>query len=121
MKINRQQSKNLIQAELKQQIEQNKGWYFITLVRDFPQHRPYGFTINGRPFVLLTNTGKYICYLLPIVNECNICNKLELQSFPVIEQQGIIWLWLKKNVEADPKLIPTLNAIQSGQSSSVNS
>ena len=36
MKTNRQQLRNLTQAELKQQIEQNKGWYFITLVRDFP-------------------------------------------------------------------------------------
>ena len=62
-----------MQAQLKEQIKQSKGWYFITSVQDLPNHRPYGFTLYNEPFVLLRNkAGELICYLLPLNNEKKI-------------------------------------------------
>ena len=107
MKIERPKSKSLTRAELKQQIEQNQGWYFITYVPELPSDRPYGFTLYNQPFVLLRNkTGKLCCYLLPLTDEDNSDRDLCLQSFLVVEKQQMIWLWYKKDAEADQSLIP---------------
>lgn len=109
MSIYRQKIENLTRAELKQQIKQNQGWYFITFVRDLPHNRPYGFTLYDQPFVLLRNkTGKLFCYLLLLADEINSDRDFGFQSFPVVEKQQMIWFWYKKNIETDHSLIPSL-------------
>ena len=86
-------SKTKYQAreELKRQIEQDRGWYFVTFVREFPAHRPYGFTLFNKPFVLLKNESDcWICYLLPASNEDD---NLQLVLFKVKEKEGELWFW----------------------------
>lgn len=98
-----------MQAQLKEQIKQSKGWYFITFVKDLPNHRPYGFTLYNESFVLLrTKAGKLICYLLPLSSENKKNTDAYIKTFPVVERQGMIWLW-QKSEEADDSLIPTIN------------
>ena len=73
MTLNHQEIKHLTQAKLKQKIKQNKGWYFITLVQDLPNNRPYGFTLYNEPFVLLrTKNGGLVCYILLLDDEAKI-------------------------------------------------
>ena len=100
-------SQHLTQQELKQQVEQNKGWYFITFVGNLPHERPYTFTLYSEPFILLRNkSGQLSCYML-IVNQEKIDNP-SIQTFPVVEKHGCIWFWYHKNTAADPELIPTV-------------
>ena len=101
--------KDLTQVEKEQPIKQDKGWYFITFVQDFPHNRPYGFTLYNEPFVLLRNKdGKFVCYLLPLYNDTKITNSVCLKSFPVVEKKGMIWFWRRNSEEIDEKLIPTV-------------
>ncbi|WP_036483601.1 hypothetical protein [Myxosarcina sp. GI1] len=97
--------------ELKQQIERDKGWYFITFVGNLPHNRPYGFTLHNKHFVLLKNKHEFRCYLLPL-NENNADNVC-VMAFPVVEKQGCIWFWHSKNSAADPMKIPTINECES--------
>ena len=107
-------TKSIIQAGLKEQIKQSKGWYFITFVQDLPNARPYGFTLYDEPFVLLrTKSGKLICYLLPLHDEAKNIDNARLTSFFVVERQGMIWLWRESNKAADDSLIPTINSLKS--------
>ena len=101
--------KQLIQAKLKQQIKQSKGWYFITFVKNLPNYRPYGFTLYDEPFVLTRNkAGELACYLLPLQVKFNNIENTCVKLFPVVENQGMIWFW-RKSEEANVNLIPILN------------
>lgn len=113
MTLNRQTIKHLTQAKLKQQIKQNKGWYFISLVQDLPKNRPYGFTLYDEPFVLLRNKdGKLVCYIILLYDEVKIPNNARIKSFPVVEKQGMIWFWRGNSEEANENLIPTITNLE---------
>lgn len=87
------QNKYLAREELKQQIKEKQGWYFITFFRELPTHRPYGFTSFNEPFVLFKNANyRLVCYSLASVEDIEK-DKVELQSFKVKEKQGEIWFW----------------------------
>ena len=107
MNMNKHQLENLNREELKRQIEQNKGWYFITFVDDLPRDRPYGFTIYKASFILLKHkSGQLSCYMLSI-DEKELGNA-SLTSFKAVEKQGGIWFWYLKNSKPDWNLIPTI-------------
>lgn|GEM_PF-3474647 len=74
---------------LKQEIKKNQGWYFIDFIGNIPRHRPYGFTLFNKPFVLWKDSSKkWSCYSLPISND-----NLELTLFTVKEKEGEVWFW----------------------------
>ena len=99
-----------MQGQLKEQIKQSKGWYFITSVQDLPNHRPYGFNLYNESFVLLRNkAGKLICYLLPLYDETKNFDIACVELFAVVEKQEMIWFWRENSEEANGDLIPTLN------------
>ena len=87
--------KYLKREELKQQIKEKQGLYFITFVRELPRDRPYGFTLFKKPFVLFKDkNNKWDCYLLPSLREEN--SDVTISSFKVEEKQGEIWFWRGK-------------------------
>lgn len=91
MTNNHQNDKYFIREQLKQQIKEKQGWYFITFAKELPSTRPYGFTLFKEPFVLLKDSNaKLICYSLSLLSENN---QPEIKSFKVIEKQGEVWLW----------------------------
>ena len=93
MKFDDRKHKYLVREELKQQIKEKQGWYFITFVRELPTHRPYGFTLFDEPFVLFKNANdRLVCYSLASIEDREK-DKVELQSFKVKEKQGEIWFW----------------------------
>ncbi|MDJ0633419.1 MAG: hypothetical protein QNJ34_09545 [Xenococcaceae cyanobacterium MO_188.B29] len=113
MTLNDQEIKHLTQAKLKQKIKQNKGWYFITLVQDLPNNRPYGFTLYDEPFVLLrTKNGGLVCYILLLDDEAKIPNDASVKACPVVEKEGMIWFWRGNGEEVDENLIPTMSNLE---------
>ncbi|MGL5938915.1 MAG: hypothetical protein ACRC2S_00790 [Waterburya sp.] len=97
MTSNNRKIQHLKREELKQQIEENQGWYFITSVRELPRDRPYGFTLYNEPFVLFRDKDEnLLCYLLSSLFEIERHDKLEILLFPVVEEQGMIWFWRGK-------------------------
>lgn len=84
--------KYLTREELKKQIESDRGWYFITFVRELPSNRPYGFTLFNEPFVLFRDKNdNLVCYLLSSLDRKS--DRLEIPSFEVTEKQGEIWFY----------------------------
>ena len=84
--------KYLTREELKKQIESDRGWYFITFVRELPSNRPYGFSLFNEPFVLFRDKNdNLVCYLLSSLDRKS--DRLEIPSFEVIEKQGEIWFY----------------------------
>ena len=87
--------KFLKREELKQQIKEKQGWYFITFVCELPRDRPYGFTLFKEPFVLFKDKrDKWTCYLLPSLGEEN--SNITISPFKVVEKQGEVWFWRGK-------------------------
>ena len=85
---NERETKYSIREQLKQQIERDRGWYFIIRDRELP-NRPFGFTLFGEPFVLLKDANdNLVCYSLALVKD-----KVEVRSFKVKEKHGEIWFW----------------------------
>lgn len=84
------EKKSSERERLKQQITENKGWYFIDFLGNIPRDRPYGFTLFNQPFVLLKDqSDRWICYSLPTLNDDN----LKLTLFTVKEKEGEVWFW----------------------------
>ncbi|MGL6344765.1 MAG: hypothetical protein ACRC80_37140 [Waterburya sp.] len=97
MTSNSRKIEHLKREELKQQIKDNQGWYFITSVRELPRDRPYGFTLYNEPFVLFRDKDEnLLCYLLSSLFDIERHDKLEILLFPVVEEQGMIWFWRGK-------------------------
>lgn len=70
MTNNNFESKYSLRKKLKQQIERDRGWHFITFIRDFPSNRPYGFSLFGEPFVLFKDKqNDLVCYSLSLPYE----------------------------------------------------
>ncbi len=89
---NNNSDKYLTRAKLKKQIESDRGWYFITFVRELPSNRPYGFSLFNEPFVLFRDKNdNLVCYLLSSLDRQG--DRLEIPSFEVIEKQGEIWFY----------------------------
>ena len=95
MTLYREETRYPTREELKQQIKQDRGWYFITFDRELPKHRPYGFTLFNEPFVLFDDAnGDLACYSLLSTNKRE--DIVEVRSFKVLEQQGEIWFYRGK-------------------------
>ena len=93
--MNNTNEKYLTREELKQQVKEKQGWYFITFVRELPSDRPYGFTLFNEPFVLFKDKNdKLACYLLPLSNEEN--SDVTISPFKVVEKHGEVWFWRGK-------------------------
>ena len=96
MMNNNLESKYSTREKLKQQIESDRGWYFITFIRDLPDNRPYGFSLFNEPFVLFKNKkNDLVCYSLSSLYETKKDNRVEMpparedeRSFEVVEKQG---------------------------------
>ena len=83
--------------KLKQQIESDRGWYFIGFSCELPPNRPYGFTLFNKPFVLFKdNNDKLVCYSLSSLDETQKEERAKVRSFEVIQKQGEIWFWRGK-------------------------
>ena len=93
-----------MREELKQQIESDRGWYFITFIRELPSNRPYGFTLFNEPFVLFKNKkNNWVCYSLLLLSETKKDDRVEMpparedeRSLEVVEKQGEIWFYRGK-------------------------
>jgi hypothetical protein len=97
MMNNNRETKYLTREELKQQIESDRGWYFITLVRDLPPNRPYGFTLFNEPFVLFKDRNdNLVCYSLSSLSETKKDSHVEMRSHEVVKKQGEIWFYRGK-------------------------
>ena len=98
------QDKYLTREELKQQIESDRGWYFVTFIRDLPLDRPYCFTLFNEFFVLFKDKNdNLVCYLLSLLDEAKREERIEMpparenkRSFEVLEKQGEIWFYRGK-------------------------
>jgi hypothetical protein len=97
MMNNNRETKYLTREELKQQIESDRGWYFITLVRDLPPNRPYGFTLFNEPFILFKDKNdNLVCYSLSSLSETKKDGCVEMRSHEVVKKQGGIWFYRGK-------------------------
>ena len=97
MMTNNNRDKYLMRKELKQQIKSDRGWYFITFLRELPPNRPYGFTLFNEPFVLFRDKNDdLVCYLLSDKNDMNQKNSIKIKSFAVMQKQGEIWFYRGK-------------------------
>ena len=84
--------KYLTRAKLKKQIESDRGWYFITFVRELPSNRLYGFSLYNEFFVLFRDKNdNLVCYLLSSLERKS--DRLEIPFFEVIKKQGEIWFY----------------------------
>lgn len=83
--------------KLKQQIESDRGWYFVTFIRDLPSNRPYGFSLFNEPFVLFRDReNDLVCYSLSSLHETKKDDHISTRSFEVVEKQGGIWFYRGK-------------------------
>ena len=97
-------TKYLVKEKLKQQIESDRGWYFITFVRDLPLNRPYGFTLFNEPFVLFKDKkSDWVCYSLSSLSKLRKDDRVEIsstkkdkRSLEIVEKQGEIWFYRGK-------------------------
>ena len=81
------QNKYSEREKLKQEIAKNQGWYFIDFLGNIPRHRPYGFTLHDRAYVLFKDkNNSWICYSLPTSKD-----NLEVALLTVKEKEGEIW------------------------------
>lgn len=97
MTNNNFESKYSTREKLKQQIESDRGWYFVTLIRDLPSTRPYGFSLFNEPFVLFRDQkNDLVCYSLSSLHETKKGDRVEMRSFEVMKKQGEIWFYRGK-------------------------
>ncbi|MGD1920551.1 MAG: hypothetical protein ACFCAD_17695 [Pleurocapsa sp.] len=83
------ENKYLVREKLKQQIAENQGWYFIDFLGNIPRHRPYGFTLFAKQFVLLKDkSDRWVCYSLPTSND-----NFKLTLYTVRVKEGEVWFW----------------------------
>lgn len=97
MTNNNLESKYLTREKLKQQIESDRGWYFVTFIRNLPSNRPYGFSLFNEPFVLFKDKkNNLVCYSLSSLYETKKDDLVVTRSFEVMEKQGEIWFYRGK-------------------------
>ena len=93
-----------MRKKLKQQIESDRGRYFITFVRSLPSRRPYGFTLFNEPFVLFKDRqNNWVCYSLSLLYETKKGDRVKMlptredkRSLEVLEKRGEIWFYRGK-------------------------
>lgn len=86
------ENKYSTKEKLKQQIESDRGWYFITFVRELPSNRPYGFTLFNEPFVLFEDVNKNLVCCSLASEKKRGDDRVEVRIFTVVKKQGGIWL-----------------------------
>ncbi|MFM2310966.1 MAG: hypothetical protein RLZZ04_242 [Cyanobacteriota bacterium] len=104
MTNNNFESEYSTREKLKEQIESDRGWYFVTFIRDLPDNRPYGFSLFNEPFVLFKDQeNNLVCYSLSSLHETKKDNRVEMpparedkRSFEAVEKQGEIWFYRGK-------------------------
>lgn len=95
---NNSQNKYSTTKKIKQQNERTRVWYFITFVRDLPSNRPYCFTLLNKPFVLFRDENEnLVCCLLSAKEGNKKGDKIEMQSFEVMQRQDEIWFYCGKS------------------------
>ena len=101
MMNNNLESKYSTREKLKQQIESDRAWYFITFIRDLPLNLPYGFSLFNEPFVLFKDKkNNWVCYSLLLLSETKKDDRVKMppakenkRSLEVVEKQGEIWFY----------------------------
>lgn len=94
---NNLKSKYLMREKLKQLIEGDRGWYFITYRRNLPSNRPYDFCLFGEPFVLFRDKkNDLVCYSLLSLYKSKTGDRAATQSFEIVEKQSEIWFYRGK-------------------------
>ncbi|MGB3403000.1 MAG: Rieske 2Fe-2S domain-containing protein [Microcoleaceae cyanobacterium] len=133
--------------QLNSQFDWKNCWYPVTFIQDFPDSRPYRFSIYSEPLVLFKDqTGQIIClqdrcphraaklsdgqiiegkieclyhgwqfgsqgncvHIPHLPDTAKIPKTACVPSFPVVEHQGMIWIWLGESENAKAEDIPTI-------------